>query len=351
VRIALNIYTRRMTHHVRRTTEHTLKKRGGIGIVGTGKYVPTKVLSNADLEKMVDTSDEWIMTRTGIKERRIAAEGVATAFMGAEAAKEAIENAGMHVDNIELIIVATITPDMQFPSTACLIQSRLGANNAVCFDISAACSGYVYGIAIAQQFIKTGLYKNALVIGTEKMSSITDWKDRNTCILFGDGAGACVMQKVEKGGILSVYLGSDGRNAPLLEVPAGGSLRPATHNTIDERLHYVKMSGGELFKEAVSIMAEAGNRALALSGLKCRDIDLVIPHQANIRILWAVAKKMNLPKEKVYLNIDRYGNMSSASTAVAIAEAVAEGRIKKGDIIILDAFGAGLTWGAVVIEW
>lgn len=328
-----------------------MKKKGGIGIVGTGRFVPTRVLNNADLEKMVNTSDEWITTRTGIKERRIAGEGVAAAFMGSEAAKEALENANIDANDVNLIIVATITPDMQFPSTACLIQSRIGANRAICFDISAACSGYVYGIAIAEQFIKSGLYKNALVIGTEKMSSITDWKDRNTCILFGDGAGACVMRKVERGGILSVCLGSDGRNAPLLEIPGGGSLRPATHETVDERLHYVKMSGSELFKEAVRIMAGAGNKALAMSGLKCGDIDLVIPHQANIRILWAVAKKMNLPKEKVYLNIDRYGNMSSASTAVALAEAISEGRIKKGDKIVLDAFGAGLTWGAIIIEW
>lgn len=328
-----------------------MRKKGGIGIVGTGKFVPTRVLTNADLEKMVDTSDEWITTRTGIKERRIAGEGVAAAFMGAEAAKEALQNADIDANDIDLIITATITPDMQFPSTACLIQSRLGANRATCFDISAACTGFIFGIAIAEQFIKTGLYKNALIIGTEKMSSVTDWKDRNTCVLFGDGAGACVIRKVEKGGILSVYLGSDGRNAPLLEVPGGGSLRPATHETIDERLHYCKMSGSELFKEAVRLMAEAGNKALAMSGLKCGDINLVIPHQANIRILWAVAKKMNLPKEKIYLNIDRYGNMSAASTAVALAEALQEGRIKKGDKVVLDAFGAGLTWGAIIIEW
>ena len=332
-------------------TEITLKKKGGIGIIGTGKFLPTRVLTNADIEKMVDTSDEWITTRTGIKQRRIAGEGVAAAFMGAEAAKQAIEDAQMSAADIDLIIVATITPDMQFPSTACLIQSRIGAIRAACFDISAACAGYVYGIAIAQQFIKCGLYRNALVIGTEKMSSVTDWKDRNTCVLFGDGAGACVMRSVKKGGIISVYLGSDGRNAPLLEMPAGGSLRPATHETIDERMHYCKMSGPELFKEAVRIMAEAGNKAMAMSGLKCRDIDLVIPHQANIRILWAVAKKMNLPREKVHLNIDRYGNMSSASTAVALAEAVSTGKVKKGDIIVIDAFGAGLTWGAIVMEW
>ncbi|MBL7071344.1 MAG: ketoacyl-ACP synthase III [Candidatus Omnitrophica bacterium] len=328
-----------------------MPRKSGIGIVGTGRFLPTKVLNNADLEKMVDTSDEWIMTRTGIKERRIAGEGIAAAFMGAEAAKRALQNAGLDAGEIDLIITATITPDMQFPSTSCLIQHRLGAVRAIGFDISAACSGYIYGITIAQQFIKSGLYRNALVIGSEKMSSITDWEDRNTCVLFGDGAGACVMQKVKEGGILSTYLGSDGRNAPLLEVPGGGSLRPASHETIDERLHYCKMSGSELFKEAVKLMAEAGNKAMAKSGLKCGDIDLVIPHQANIRILWAVAKKMNLPREKIYLNIERYGNMSSASTAVALAEAVEEKRIKKGDIIILDAFGAGLTWGAIVIKW
>ncbi len=326
-------------------------KKPRVGIIGVGKFVPTKVLTNADIEKMVDTSDEWITTRTGIKERRIAGEGIAAAFMGSEAAKEAIENAHLSPENIDLIITATITPDMQFPSTACLIQSRIGATNAACFDIGAACAGYVYGIAIAEQFIRSGMYRNALVIGSEKMSSVTDWKDRNTCVLLGDGAGACVMSEVEEGGILSVYLGSDGRNAPLLEIPAGGSLRPATHETIDERLHYMKMSGGELFKEAVKIMADAGNKAMALSGIKCGEVDLVIPHQANIRILMAVAKRMNLPPSKVYLNIERYGNMSSASTAVALTEAVQEGKIKKGNKIILDAFGAGLVWGAIVIEW
>lgn len=336
--------------------EPKLKKRKAakkqrVGIIGTGKFVPTKVLTNADIEKMVDTSDEWIITRTGIKERRLAGEGIAAAFMGSEAAKEAIENAHISPENIDLIITATITPDMQLPSTACLIQSRLGALNAACFDISAACAGYVYGIAIAEQFIKSGMYHNAVVIGSEKMSSITDWKDRNTCVLFGDGAGACVMSKVEEGGILSVYLGSDGRNAPLLEVPGGGSLRPSTHETVEERLHCVKMSGGELFKEAVKIMADAGNKAMALSGLKCGQVDMVIPHQANMRILLAVAKRMNLPPSKVYLNIERYGNMSSASTAVALAEAVQKGKIKKGDKIILDAFGAGLVWGAIVMEW
>jgi len=333
-----------------------LKKRQAsrkerVGIIGTGKFVPAKILTNADIEKMVDTSDEWITSRTGIKERRIAGEGIAAAFMGAEAAKEAIESANLTAENIDLIVTATITPDMQFPSTACLIQNRIGAVNAACFDIGAACAGYVYGIAVAEQFIKSGMYRNALVIGTEKMSSVTDWKDRNTCVLLGDGAGACVMSKVKSGGILSVYLGADGRNAPLLEMPAGGSLRPSTHETIDARLHYMKMSGAELFKEAVKIMADAGNKAMALSGLKCGDVDLVIPHQANIRILLAVAKRMKLPPSKVYLNIERYGNMSSASTAVALDEAVREGRIKKGDKIILDAFGAGLVWGAIVMEW
>jgi len=328
-----------------------LKKKGGIGIVGTGKFLPTRILNNADLEKIVDTSDEWIMTRTGIKERRIAGEGIATAFMGAEAAKKALQEADMDANDIDLLIVATITPDMQFPSTACLIQSRLGANRAASFDIGAACTGYIYGIAIAEQFIRTGVYRNALVIGAEKMSSVTDWKDRNTCVLFGDGAGACVMQKVKDNGILSTYLGSDGRNAPLLEIPGGGSLRPASHETIDEGLHYCKMSGSELFKEAVRLMADAGNKALAMSGIKCGDVDLVIPHQANIRILWAVAKRMKLPRDRIYLNIEKYGNMSSASTAVALAEAVEENKIKKGDVIILDAFGAGLTWGAIVIKW
>jgi len=322
-----------------------------VGIIGLGSYLPEKVLTNADLEKMVDTSDEWITTRTGIKERRIADKDTATSDLAKEAAIEAVKNAGLKITDIELIVVATITPDSTLPSTACILQGKLGAKKAVAFDVSAACAGFIYAIATAEAFIKSGLYKNALVIGAEKMSSFTDWKDRNTCVLFGDGAGAAVLAPVKDGGILSTHLGSDGSQADLLKVPAGGSRMPASKETVENRLHYIKMSGSELFKHAVKIMANAGNEAASLLHFGCDDIDWVIPHQANIRILNAVAKRMKLDREKIYLNIERYGNMSSASTAVALVEAVKEGKIKKGDVVVLDAFGAGLVWGAIVIRW
>lgn len=324
-----------------------------VGFLGLGYYVPPKVLTNADLEKMVDTTDEWIVTRTGIKERRIAAENISTSDLAKEAALKAIKNANLAPTDIELIIVATITPDMSFPSTACVLQNKIGAKNAACFDISAACAGYLYAIAIAEQFIKADIYKNALVIGAEKLSSITDWEDRNTCVLFGDGAGAAVLGKVNgDSGILSVYLGSDGTQCEILKLPAGGSRLPASHKTVDERLHYLKMEGSELFKHAVKIMANAGEQAAKKAGLNTpQELDFIIPHQANIRIINAVAKKIGIPQEKIYLNIDRYGNMSSASTAVALAEVAETKKIKKGDIVLLDAFGSGLVWGAIVIKW
>lgn len=322
-----------------------------VGIIGLGEYLPKKVLTNANLEKLVDTSDEWITTRTGIKQRRIAAKNEATSDLAIKASKQALEDAGLKPQDIDLIIVATITPDMPFPSVACLLQDALSAKNAACFDISAACAGFVYAISIAKQFIARGTYKNALVVGAEVLSSVTDWQDRNTCILFGDGAGAVVLSEVKSGGILSVYLGSDGSKKNLLMVPAGGSRIPPSRQTLDKRLHYIKMQGNELFKLAVTIMAEAAQIALKQAGLECKDISLVIPHQANMRIIMAMAKKLGLPKEKIYLNIEKYGNMSSASTATALCEAVRTGRIKKGDIVLLDAFGAGLVWGACVIKW
>jgi 3-oxoacyl-[acyl-carrier-protein] synthase-3 len=322
-----------------------------VGIVGVGEYLPSKILTNADLEKMVDTSDEWITTRTGIKQRRLVSKQEATSDLAAKAAKEALNDAGLKPANVDLIIVTTITPDMQFPSAACFVQANLGAKNAACMDISAACAGFVYGIVTAQQFIAAGTYKNALVIGAEILSSITDWKDRNTCVLFGDGAGAAVLAEVKSGGILSTYIGTDGTKTDLLMIPGGGSRNPSSHKTIDEQLHYIKMQGNELFKLAVTLMAEAARVALKRAGLACQDVDLIIPHQANVRIIMAMAKKLGLPPGKIYLNIEKYGNMSSASTATALCEAVKEGRIKKGDIVLLDAFGAGLVWGACVIKW
>ncbi|MFH1856463.1 MAG: beta-ketoacyl-ACP synthase III [Candidatus Omnitrophota bacterium] len=323
-----------------------------VGIAGLGAYVPERVLTNFDLEKMVETSDEWITTRTGIKERHIARKDETTSDLAVNAARQALENAGLSAKDVELIIVATITPDMFFPSTACLVQNKLEAFKAACFDVSAACSGYIYAITCAQQFIKAGTYKNALVIGAEKLSSITDWTDRNTCILFGDGAGACVLEKVVSGtGIISTYLGADGRESELLSLPGGGSKIPSSHESVNEKQHFIKMKGNELFKIAVKKMADAVNIALKKAGIGCEEVDCIVPHQANIRIINACARRLGLPLEVLYLNIAKCGNMSSASSAVALYDAYREGRIKKGSIVVMTAFGGGLTWGACVIKW
>jgi 3-oxoacyl-[acyl-carrier-protein] synthase-3 len=322
-----------------------------VGIIGVGKYLPKKVLNNADLEKMVDTSDEWIITRTGIKERRIASAEEAVSDLAFCAAKDALNDARIKPEDLDLIIVATITPDMPFPSVASILQHKLRASKAVAFDISAACAGFVYGLSCAQAFIASGLYKNALVLGAEKLSAVTDWTDRNTCVLFGDGAGACVLAEVTSGGIISTYMGCDGSNLGLLNIPAGGSRLPATPETLTQRLHYIKMNGNELFKIAVRRMTEAAETVLKQAGLDFSDVDLIIPHQANSRIIMAVAKKLKIPEEKIFLNIEKYGNMSSACTAIALCEAVKEGRVKKGDIVLVDAFGAGLVWGACIIKW
>lgn len=322
-----------------------------VGIIGVGSFVPKKVLNNSDLEKMVDTSDEWIITRTGIKERRIAPKNCASSDLAVEAAKKALKSAKLDVDDLELIIVATITPDMQFPATACFVQKSLQAKNAVCFDISAACSGQLYAMVLAEKMIASGQYKNALVLGCEVLSSITDWKDRSTCVLFGDGAGACVLSKVRSGGIISSHLGSDGSFTDLLMVPGGGSRYPASAQTLKDNLHCIKMRGNELFKHAVRLMVDCAEKALKKADIKGKDIKWLIPHQANVRILSAAAKRLGISEDKIFLNIQHYGNMSSASLAVALAEAAESGRIKKGDYILLDAFGAGLVWGAAVIKW
>lgn len=321
------------------------------GILGLGCYLPARKLTNKDLEKMLDTSDEWIMTRTGISERRIAPKEFAASDLGAKAAKAAVKDAGLKPEDIDLIIVATVTGDMAFPSTSCIIQNKIGALNAAAFDINAACSGFVFGITTAKHFVDSGLYKNVLVIGTEKMTNLVDWTDRSTCVLFGDGAGACVIGKSKDRQVISYFIGCDGSGANLLRLPAGGSRIPVTEESIKNKLHFLKMEGNEVFKLAVKIMADAANKAITKAGLLCKDIDLLIPHQANIRILMAVAKKLGLPEKKIFFNIAKYGNMSSASTAVALAEANKEGRIKKGDYITLVVFGAGLTYGAVVIKW
>lgn len=321
------------------------------GIIGLGMYLPENILTNKELERMVDTTDEWILTRTGIKERRIARNDEATSDMAVNAAKEALKDAHLKPEDIDLIIVATITPDMFFPATACLVQAKLGARTIPAFDVSVACSGFIYGLAIASQFISLGTYKHALVIASEKLSAITDWSDRSTCVLFGDGSGAAVLGPVDKGGILSINLGADGKEGELIKLPAGGSRIPASKQSVDEKLHYIKMNGSDLFKHAVKIMADAALGATNPLGLKAEDIKLVIPHQANVRILNAAAKRMGLKPDQIYLNIERFGNMSAASSAVALVEAEKKGLIRKGDKIVLDAFGGGLTWGAMVIEW
>lgn len=322
------------------------------GILGTGSYLPEKILTNFDLEKMVDTSDEWITTRTGIKERRIADPSQATSDLATEASKRALEDANLKPEDLDMIIVATVTPDMNFPSTACIVQANLGALNAAAFDISVGCSGFIYGLAIAQQFVETGMYRNVLVIGAETLSKIINWKDRNTCVLFGDGAGAAVVGRVESGyGILESYLGADGTGGKYLYMPAGGSRMPASHETVEKNLHTIFMEGQEVFKFAVKVMDSATIEVLERCGLTPEDIDMLIPHQANTRIIEAARKRLKLTNDKVYINLDKYGNTSAASVAIALDEAYRKGLIKKGDIILTVAFGAGLTWASSVIKW
>ncbi|SCI73992.1 3-oxoacyl-[acyl-carrier-protein] synthase 3 [uncultured Clostridium sp.] len=321
------------------------------GILGVGSYLPEKIISNFDLEKIMDTSDEWIRTRTGIKERRVADENEATSDLATKAALNAIKNANLTPEDIDLIIVATITPDMIFPSTACLVQANIKATKAACFDLEAACSGFIYGMTVAKQFIETNTYKHVLVIGAEALSRILDYEDRSTAILFGDGAGAVVMGSVNEGGVLSTNLGSDGNGKDYLNIPAGGSKNPASEETLKNRLHYVKMAGNDVFKFAVRIMQEASIKCVESANLDIQDIDYLIPHQANIRIIEASAKRLKLNIDKVYVNLDRYGNMSAASIPVALDEAYREGKIKKGDNIVLVGFGGGLTWGASVVRW
>lgn len=322
------------------------------GIIGTGSFLPSKVLTNDDLEKMVDTSDEWIRTRTGILERRIADKDTASSDLGIQAAKKALKEAEVGPKEVDLIVCATATPDMFFPSTACLIQRELGTTHAFAFDISAACSGFVYAVEVANQFVRTGKCKRALVIGVETISKITDYRNRNTCILFGDGAGAVVLAPVsEDKGILGSHLASDGRKAGLIEIPAGGSRIPATCETVKERLHYLRMKGNEVFKLAVRLMSWVVHQVLEECGLSINDVDLLVPHQANMRIITALASRLKIPLEKVAVNVEKYGNTSAATCPIALDEAVREGRIKDGDIVVLVAMGSGLTWGANVIRW
>ena len=322
-------------------------------ISGTGCYLPARVLTNAELEKMVDTTDEWIVTRTGIRERHIAAEGEATSHMSAQAAKLAIERAGISPLDIEMIIVATVTPDMIFPNTACLVQDIIGAKNAFCYDLEAACSGFLYALKMARDSIVAGSVKTVLVIGGEKLSCVTDWQDRATCVLFGDGAGAAVVQAGDGPGrgIMSSVMGSDGALAQLLMIPSGGSRSPTSAATIEQRAHYMKMEGREVFKHAVRCMSDACGKALQRCGMTKEDVSLVIPHQANMRIISAIADRIEIGMDRFYVNLEKVGNMSSASVPVALDEVVRAGRVKKGDILLLVAFGGGFTWGATVVEW
>lgn len=323
-----------------------------VGITGVGMAVPERRLTNADLEKMVETTDEWIQSRTGIRERRISEPGEAASDYGIIAARRAMAMAGVTPEQVDLIVVGTVTPDMPFPATASLIQDALGCHRAAAFDLSAACPGWIYGLVMAQQTIATGMYSCALVIGAELLSRLVDWTDRNTCVLFGDAAGAAVLQPVSEGrGILASVLGSEGAGGPHLMIPAGGSRQPASARTVAERLHFVRMNGQEVYKFAVRVMNESTVEVLEKAGLSTDDIDLLIPHQANTRIIDAAAKRLHLGPEKVFVNLDRYGNTSSASIPVALCEALEEGRIAEGDTLVLVSFGAGLVWGAVALRW
>jgi 3-oxoacyl-[acyl-carrier-protein] synthase III len=320
-------------------------------IAGIGSYVPAKVLTNADLERMVATSDEWIRERTGIRERRIAATGEACSDLAVQAGKRALTAAGLAATDLDMILVATCTGDYPLPATACLVQYQLGATKAAACDLSAACCGFVYALSVADAYIKTGM-RHVLVIGSEVMSAITDWTDRNTCVLFGDGAGAVVVSASDgERGILSTHLRSDGTLCELIMVPGGGSRTPPSQKVLAERLQYITMKGNETFKVAVRTLEEIARSTLSANHLRVEDIDLYVPHQANIRILKAVMERLGLPIDKVMLNVERYGNTSAASIPIALDEAVREGRIKDGSLVMLGAFGAGLTWASAVIRW
>jgi len=323
-----------------------------IKIAGIGSYTPDKVLANVDLEKMVDTSDEWIVTRTGIKERRIGSDDQATSDLGIEAGRLALKDAGLTADDIDLILVATNTTDTPFPSTACWIQKGLKADHVPAFDISAGCTGFIYGMIIAESLILSGKNKRILLLSPEMLSKVTNWKDRNTCVLFGDGAGAVVLEEsADDSGMLSSYWRADGNLAELLLLPGGGSRMPVTHEMVDQNLQYLHMKGNEVFKHAVKRMGEAAVESLKEAGLTTDDVDYLIPHQANIRIIEATGRRLKLPPEKVFVNIHKYGNMSVATVPVGLAELYQEGKLKKDDIIVMDAFGAGFTWAALVYRW
>jgi 3-oxoacyl-[acyl-carrier-protein] synthase-3 len=328
----------------------------GIKIIGTGSYVPERVLTNRDLEKMVDTTDEWILTRTGIAERRISADNEPSSEMALKASLRAIDMAKIKPEDLDLIVIATITQDRITPSTACILQSKLKAKNAACFDLQAACTGFLYSLEIVKALMSTNpKYKKALIIGVEKLSMIVDWEDRNTCILFGDGAGAVILEKrvgkTDIGGILASKLASNGEYSELIKVPAGGSAIPSSADTIKKRMHYLSMEGQEVFKLAVNEMAKACQDVLARAKVDISEVRWLIPHQANLRIIKAVGNKLGIHDDKVYINVHKYGNTSAASVVIALDEIVRAGKVERGDYILLTAFGAGITWGANLLRW
>ncbi len=325
-----------------------------VRIAGTGSHLPAKVLTNADLQRMVDTSNEWIIERTGIRERRLAGEHEATSDLAAGAARRACEDAGVAPEDLDLIIVATVTPDMHFPATACFVQKAIGARKAACFDVSAACAGFLYASEIARSFIASGFAERALIIGADKLSTIIDWTDRNTCVLFGDGAGAAVLTAAQPGeghGIVSTFLASNGSLDEILNVPGGGSRCPLTAGNVEAKLNTMKMAGREVYRHAVHSMISAAQQALEAAGLTVADVACLIPHQANLRIIETIAHKLGLPMEKVFVNLDKYGNTSAGAVAIALDEAQRTGAIKRGDYVLMVVFGGGLTWAASVVQW
>src|SRR5881398_3753190 len=335
-----------------RSSPRSANPRRTVSIIGTGSYVPKKILTNKDLSRMVDTSDEWITTRTGIKVRRIAAKDEQTSDMASKAALKALEQAEVSPKDVDLILVATATPDMLFPATACFVQKKIGATNAACLDISAACAGFIFALEIAQQFITSHTYDAVLVIGAEKLTSITNWTDRNTCVLFGDGAGAAILKhRGGSHGVISTHIGSDGQYSDILFMPGGGSRCPLTRENVDLHLATIHMTGKDVYKQAVIAMLNAAKKALDQAGLTIEDIACVIPHQANLRIIDAIADRLGISRDKMFVNLDRYGNTSAAAVAIALDEANRTGRIKRGDYVLMVVFGGGLTWASTILEW
>ena len=323
-----------------------------VGITGMGAYAPPEILTNFDLEKIVDTSDEWILSRSGIRERRKAPSDWSTSDIGCEAGKRAMKNAGVKPEEIDLILFATVSPDKILPSTACITQHKMGCVNAAAFDLMAGCTGFVYSLSVAGELVSSGAYNKVLVIGADLLTKLLDWEDRNTCVLFGDGGGAAVIEPVEEGlGFMGHTLGADGSGHEYIELPAGATFMPATHETVDNRMHYIKMLGKEVFKFAVTIMNETTRKLCDTLNISVSDIDLIIPHQANNRIIEAAAKRLKVPLEKIYSNVERFGNTSAGTIPLAIVDALGEGKIKKGDTVFMVGFGAGLTYGAIAMKW